>query len=194
MFNCQLWGSGAADSHVQAPSLQMSLSWDFHLLLSCFFSLDSYSKKSKDSLFMAKLPRHLRRRHENLGTSSASCLFPLTLFLLWQYWGSNPGPWACWESILPLSYCKHKRRSNSSDDSHTKAGAYPVFYNGKENDNENKALFLNFEKVLLFLGYRKVFDHLPKISWQLRNNLTIHLATVHPVGHVLSLTEHLTVR
>lgn len=38
------------------------------------------------------------------------------------------------------------------------------------------SIVLTFETVLLFLGYRKVFGHLPKILWQLRNNLTIHLA------------------
>lgn len=102
----------------------------------------------------------------------------LNLFLLWQCWGSNPEPWACWESTLPLSYCKHKRR-NSSDDSQVRT-QYSIME--KKMTTTNRALFLNFEKVLLFLGYRKVFGHLPKILWQLRNNLTIHLATVHLWG------------
>lgn len=125
---------------------------------------------------MAKLPRHLRRRHENLGTSSA----PVSLLLLFFCFG-NAG-----DQTQGLGHAGkafyHWATANTKEVTplmtHTlKQVRTQYSIMEKKMTTTNKALFLNFEKVLLFLGYRKVFGH-PKISWQLRNNLTIHLATV----------------
>jgi hypothetical protein len=72
----------------------------------------------------------------------------------------------CRHAGKALNHCttpKTKEKNHSSDDSHTKAGAYPVFYNGKENAN-NKVLFLNFEKHCFFCVTEK---YLP-------NYLTFH--------------------
>lgn len=96
------------------------------------------------------------RRLENVDTSNVSFLFFYAFFFgSTEDWTQGP------RHAGKALYCW---ATPHSDDSHTKEGAYPVFYNGKENANDKQSIVLKFWKALLFLCYRKVFAHLSKFS------------------------------